>query len=225
MNEPVAELVLEQMAVGDASSLRVKWLTDTYPPVGTKLYTHPVNPKYDPETGEPLIDGYPLFSGLPHPVKELNDGGEPVKNATYWKRQYNLMATQNDNLKSGLYHANNQINYLESHPVKELTHRIAELENQLGFIASINRAGLGVVTATPMPSEKIEKIWNAIEEQRDDNFHYGWKKCEQYYGFAHPVKELTDEEILKMAADMFHYSEYRLVIDFARAILRKAGEK
>ena len=41
-NEPVAELVLEQMAVGDASSLRVKWLVDNYPPVGTKLYTHPV---------------------------------------------------------------------------------------------------------------------------------------------------------------------------------------
>jgi hypothetical protein len=37
------------------------------------LYIHPVNPKYDPETGEPLIDGYPLFSGLPHPVKELTD--------------------------------------------------------------------------------------------------------------------------------------------------------
>ena len=55
-----------------------------------------------------------------HPVKELNDGGEPVKNATYWKRQYNLMATQNDNLKSGLYHANEQIKYLESNPVKEL---------------------------------------------------------------------------------------------------------
>ena len=41
-------------------------------PVGTPLYTHPVNPKYDPETGEPLIDGYPLFSGLPHPA-ELTD--------------------------------------------------------------------------------------------------------------------------------------------------------
>jgi hypothetical protein len=39
------------------------------------------------------------------------------------------------------------------------------------------------------------------------------------------VKTLTDEEILKMAADMFHYSEYKLVIDFARAILRKAQEK
>ena len=41
-NEPIAELVLEHMAVGDASSLRVKWLTDSYPPVGTQLYTHPV---------------------------------------------------------------------------------------------------------------------------------------------------------------------------------------
>jgi hypothetical protein len=60
------------------------------------LYTHPVNPKYDPETGEPLIDGYPLFSGLSHPVKELNDGGEPVKNATYWKRQHdNLLMKLN----------------------------------------------------------------------------------------------------------------------------------
>ena len=42
---------------------------------------------------------------------------------------------------------------------------------------------------------------------------------------AASVKELTDEEILKMAADKFHYSEYKLVIDFARAILRKAQEK
>jgi hypothetical protein len=37
-------------------------------------YTHPENPKYDPETGEPLIDGYPLFSGLPPPpAKTLTD--------------------------------------------------------------------------------------------------------------------------------------------------------
>ena len=39
------------------------------------------------------------------------------------------------------------------------------------------------------------------------------------------VRELSDEEILKMAADKFHYSEYKLVIDFARAILKKASEK
>jgi hypothetical protein len=32
------------------------------------------NHKYDPDTGEPLIDGYPLFSGLPLPqIKELSD--------------------------------------------------------------------------------------------------------------------------------------------------------
>ena len=43
--------------------------------------------------------------------------------------------------------------------------------------------------------------------------------------YTHPVKELTDEEILKMAANKFHYSEYKLVIDFARSILRKASDK
>ena len=43
--------------------------------------------------------------------------------------------------------------------------------------------------------------------------------------YTHPAKTLTDEEILKMASDKFHYSEYRLVIEFAREILRKAQEK
>jgi hypothetical protein len=43
--------------------------------------------------------------------------------------------------------------------------------------------------------------------------------------YTHPVKELTDEEILKMAADMFHYTEYKVAIKFARSILRKAQEK
>ena len=42
--------------------------------------------------------------------------------------------------------------------------------------------------------------------------------------YTHPA-DLTDEEILKMASDKFHYSEYRLVIEFTRAILRKAQEK
>jgi hypothetical protein len=43
--------------------------------------------------------------------------------------------------------------------------------------------------------------------------------------YIHLAKTLTDEEILKMASDKFHYSEYRLVIDFARTILKKASEK
>ena len=60
----------------------------------------------------------PLYT---HPAQELNAGGEPVKNATYWKRQYNEMSALNDRLKSSLYHANDQIKYLEFHPAKTLT--------------------------------------------------------------------------------------------------------
>lgn len=30
---------------------------------------------------------------------ELNAGGEPVKNATYWKRQFNLLKAENEALK------------------------------------------------------------------------------------------------------------------------------
>ena len=56
--EPVAELVLEQMAVGDASSLRVKWLIDGYPPVGTKLYTHPATQDSEPQSCQEA-DGCP----------------------------------------------------------------------------------------------------------------------------------------------------------------------
>ena len=47
----------------------------------------------------------------------------------------------------------------------------------------------------------------------------------QFVKPAKTAKTLIDGEILKMAADKFHYSEYRLVIEFARAILRKASEK
>lgn len=98
---------------------------DNFPDKTIPLYTHPVKELHlslqkDKETGELLAvtytdDEHRIVEVLweKPPVKELNDGGEPVKNATYWKRQYNLMATQNDNLKSGLYHANEQIKYLE----------------------------------------------------------------------------------------------------------------
>jgi nitrate reductase gamma subunit len=54
----------------------------------------------------------------------------------------------------------------------------------------------------------------AFHKQKEvDSQGYKWQPL-----YTHPA-ELTDEEILKMAANMFHYSEYRLVIDFARAIL------
>ena len=34
--------------------------------------------KYDPETGEPLIDGYPLYSGLPQTKHEVNGKAVPL---------------------------------------------------------------------------------------------------------------------------------------------------
>jgi len=34
---------------------------------------------------------------------------------------------------------------------------------------------------------------------------------------------LTDQDLLKMAADKFHYTEYKLAIEFARAIERAHG--
>ena len=134
-----------------------------------------------------------------HPVKELNDGGEPVKNATYWKRQYNLMATQNDNLKSGLYHANEQIKYLESHPVEEQDE-------------SFDR------TASHMAGEYVS--WTSCvacgQRVTGDSIH----TC------SPQLKQLTDEEIIKVYEDMLGVASAKSsAIDFARAILRKAQEK
>ena len=72
-NEPVAWMLADKEAEHIRSIMVVQH--DFVPEgcVEIPLYTHPVSPKYDPETGEPLIDGYPLFSGLPHPVKELDE--------------------------------------------------------------------------------------------------------------------------------------------------------
>ena len=81
-NEPVAWMYETELQdgttvkrVSGAWESKYKHISDIcdrgYP---VPLYTHPANPKYDPETGEPLIDGYPLFSGLPPPpAKTLTD--------------------------------------------------------------------------------------------------------------------------------------------------------
>jgi hypothetical protein len=71
-NEPVAHFYPEGEGC-TVYDIKFAWkVTGTTEPI--PLYTHPANPKYDPETGEPLIDGYPLFSGLPPPpAKTLTD--------------------------------------------------------------------------------------------------------------------------------------------------------
>ena len=43
--------------------------------------------------------------------------------------------------------------------------------------------------------------------------------------YTHPVKELTDEEVLKLWAKKNKLDGAQGIVDFARAILRKAQEK
>ena len=46
--------------------------------------------KYDPETGEPLIDGYPLFSGLPRPQTKPLSNDEILEMTIWNKNLYEL---------------------------------------------------------------------------------------------------------------------------------------
>jgi hypothetical protein len=43
--------------------------------------------------------------------------------------------------------------------------------------------------------------------------------------YTHPVKTLTDEEIMAITEPMFVLGDKKMICDFARAILRKAQEK
>ena len=82
---------------------------------------------------------------------------------------------------------------------------------------------------------KTEKVLNDIETYLEETAELPWGTAhimlmeakDQINSLQRQLdnKELSDEEILKMAADMFHYTEYKVAIQFARAILRKAQEK
>jgi hypothetical protein len=52
-----------------------------------------------------------------------------------------------------------------------------------------------------------------------------WEDMTETPLYTHPVKELTDEEIIKVYEDMLGVASAKgSAIDFARAILRKAQE-
>ena len=77
--------------------------------------------------------------------------------------------------------------------------------------------------------EKLKPIvW--MSEVEGGTMYTNYEYPESVPLYTHPVKdlckaELTDEEIMHMAKDYCHYTEYRLAIQFARAILRKVSEK
>ena len=157
-------------------------------------------------------DAIPLYT---HPVKELNDGGEPVKNATYWKRQYNLMATQNDNLKSGLYHANEQIKYLESHPVEEQDESFDRTASHM--------AGEYVSYTKELTDKEIIESLAELE-------HEQWMK---WADTIMQTEKISDVRFARWASCMIPYAELTEEMkefdrEWARkalAILKKAQEK
>ena len=109
--------------------------------------------------------------------------------------------------------------------------RIQNMLRQFGLAESIIKQQQLEIEA--LKAGKIRAYDNGVEDGRKPNTHpvnpyqsiTNTKIEPTVVSYTHPVKELTDEEILKMAADKFHYSEYKLVIDFVRAILRKTQEK
>ena len=69
-------------------------------------------------------------------------------------------------------------------------------------------------------NEAYEKGFiDGMAKQRDS------KVQQMVEGYTHPVKELTDEEILKLTCEHGLDGELMVFNDFARAILRKAQEK
>jgi hypothetical protein len=63
-----------------------------------------------------------------------------------------------------------------------------------------------------------------LDEQFKKGFEAGKEEGWKAHKFHHPVKELTDEEIMEVAYSLKNsYEPYN--INFARAILRKASEK
>ena len=175
----------------------VAWMqTFTQVKDGVELVKHAVNIE---QVG---INDIPLYT---HPVKELNDGGEPVKNATYWKRQYNLMATQNDNLKSGLYHANEQIKYLESHPVEE--------QNESFDRTASHMAGKYVSYKAELTDEEIIESLAELE-------HEQWMK---WADTIMQTEKISDVRFARWASCMIPYAELTEEMkEFDREWARKA---
>ena len=138
----------------------------------------------------------PLYT---HPVKELNNGGELVKNATYWKRQH-------DNLLMKLNTCAVKLSELE----KQLDTRTREL---IG--ASFYEHDYKTMMADSEPVGLFRKTdWGWEHFLPTSNDHNGIPL------YTHPVKELTDEEIDELVHEYNCIDDYPH--EFVRACIRKA---
>ena len=81
------------------------------------------------------------------------------------------------------------------------------------------------------PVAYVDNVWiNRPDLAMDLGIGQMFSRCQlsdhQIPLYTHPVKELTDEEIIKVYEDMLGVASAKgSAIDFARAILRKAQEK
>ena len=80
----------------------------------------------------------------------------------------------------------------------------------------------------PMDLEEGTPLYTHPVKEQVETIEYTCPNCQTHVGLhvKHPVKELTDEEILEVwDEDCVVLDEDKLVIRFAKAILRKAQEK
>jgi hypothetical protein len=64
-----------------------------------------------------------------------------------------------------------------------------------------------------------------LDEQYEKGFKAGKEEGWKAHKFHHPVKELTDKEIMNICNETECFFDGSSTYDFARAILRKAQEK
>ena len=86
-----------------------------------------------------------------------------------------------------------------------------------------NHGGGGIPLYTHPIKEQEEPNWKEMYWWMHELNHKHWSELSELK--AHPVKELTDEEIREFMAEMPNLIERKDLLMFAKAILRKAQEK
>ena len=118
---------------------------------------------------------------------ELNAGGEPVKNATYWKRQHDKLA--------------DRIVLLEAY-LKSEENRIAELEADIDKKLTL----IKMYEATHEPKKQSEPVaWISIDVEQGKTIGFEKKQWAEIHIplYTTPqTKPLSDEEIVQLKAEI-----------------------
>ena len=126
----------------------------------------------------------------------------------------------------------NELNkWIENSPYTEQEEVIVLLRQQQARIKQLEEP--------ETPCEELRRLQNEENNepvvwlvQYTDRYVFRWSKPEHLFEalaceplYTHPVKDLTNDEILEVAKKMGWRGALGFLINFARAILRKASEK